>query len=159
AAALAPAQCRHGDARGLEVSPGSLLQNELVQRQIRDRLAQPAVLELKLLQALDLLDLQPAKLLTPTIVGHLAHTDLPDRLRHALALRDQNIHLAQLRDDLFRLVALPCHCSPPGYQRHTSSRTTSMGVDHGHIAELTVQITRQRVIVKYALDTGQPSGL
>ena len=26
------AQCRHGDARGLEVSPGSLLQNELVQR-------------------------------------------------------------------------------------------------------------------------------
>src|SRR2546421_12888687 len=83
AAALAPAQCRHGDARGLEVSPGSLLQNELVQRQIRDRLAQPAVLELKLLQAFDLLDLQPAKLLTPGIVGHLAHTDLPDRFRHA----------------------------------------------------------------------------
>ena len=24
--------------------------------------------------------LQPAKFLTPTIVGHLAHTDLPDRL-------------------------------------------------------------------------------
>ena len=42
AAALAPAQCRHGDARGLEVSPGGLLQNELVQRQIRDRLAQSA---------------------------------------------------------------------------------------------------------------------
>jgi hypothetical protein len=28
-----------------------------------------------------------------------------------------------------------------------------------HIAELTVQIARQRVIVKYVLDTGQPSGL
>src|SRR5262249_3463756 len=27
---------------GLEVSPGSLLQDELIQRQIRDRLAQPA---------------------------------------------------------------------------------------------------------------------
>jgi hypothetical protein len=27
-----PAQCRHGDARGLEVSAGSLLQNELIQR-------------------------------------------------------------------------------------------------------------------------------
>jgi hypothetical protein len=26
-----------------------------------------------------------------------------------------------------------------------------------HLAELTVQIVRQRVIVKYALDTGQPS--
>jgi pimeloyl-ACP methyl ester carboxylesterase len=47
------------------------------------------------------------------LVGHLAHTDLPDRLRHALALRDQNIHLPQLRDDLFGLVALPCHYSPP----------------------------------------------
>jgi hypothetical protein len=43
--------------------------------------------------------------LTPAIVGHLAHTDLPDRLRHALALRDQNIDLAQLRDDLFGLVS------------------------------------------------------
>src|SRR5438445_12552946 len=88
-----------------------------------------AVLELKLLQALDLLNLQPAKLLTPAIVGHLAHTDLPDRLRHALALRDQNIDLAQLRDDLFGLVALPCHYSPPGCQRHTSCQTTSMGAD------------------------------
>jgi hypothetical protein len=28
---------------------------------------------------------------------------------------------------------------------------------NGHMAELTVQIARQRVIVKYALDTGQPS--
>jgi hypothetical protein len=47
---LGPAQCRHGDARGLEVSPSSLLQNELIQRQIGNRLAQPAVLELKVLQ-------------------------------------------------------------------------------------------------------------
>jgi len=30
---------------------------------------------------------------------------------------------------------------------------------NGHIAELTVQIVRQRVIVKYALDTGQPPEL
>ena len=29
------ARCRRGDARGLEVSPGSLLQDQLVQRQIR----------------------------------------------------------------------------------------------------------------------------
>jgi hypothetical protein len=46
--------------------------------------------------------------------------------------RDQNIDLPQLRNDLFRLISLPCHCSPPGCQRHTSSRTTSMGVDHPH---------------------------
>src|SRR4029453_15652794 len=113
-----------------EVSPGGLLQNELVQRQIRDCLAEPAVLELKILQALHLLALQPAKLLAPPIICHLAHPDLADCVHHVLALRNQNIHLPQLRDDLFRLVSLPCHCSPPGCQRHTSSRTTSMGVDH-----------------------------
>jgi hypothetical protein len=82
---LAHARHRHEDARGLEISPGSIPQNEVVQRQIRYGLAKPAVLELKLLQTLHLLDLQPAKLLTPAIVGNLARADLPDRLRRALA--------------------------------------------------------------------------
>src|SRR6185503_3200312 len=85
AAALAPAQCRHGDARGLEVSPGGLLQNELVQRQIRDGLAQPAVLELKVLQTLHLLALQPTELLAPPIMRHLAHLDLADCDQQVLA--------------------------------------------------------------------------
>jgi hypothetical protein len=58
--------------RGLEVSPSSLLQNELIQRQIGNRLAQPAVLELKVLQAFHLLGLQPTKLLAPPIIRHLA---------------------------------------------------------------------------------------
>src|SRR6516162_4762398 len=44
-------------------------------------------------------------------------TDLVDCVDHVLALRDQNIDLPQLRDDLFRPVSLPCHCSPPGCQR------------------------------------------
>src|SRR5215468_4796495 len=109
------------DARGLEVSPGGLLQNELVQRQIGNRLAQPAVLELKVLQALHLLGLQPAELLAPPIIRHLAHPDLADGVHHVLALRDQNIDLPQLGNDLFWFVSLPCHCS----QRHTSSQTTS----------------------------------
>src|SRR5499426_2443137 len=90
-----------------------------------------AVLELKVLQALHLLGFQPAELLAPPIIRHLTHPDLADCIHHVLALRDQNIDLPQLRDDLFRLVSLPCHCSPPGCQRHTSSRTTSMGVDQG----------------------------
>src|SRR5262249_26849428 len=84
----------------------------------------------KVLEALHLLGLQPAKFLAPPIIRHLAHPDLADCVHHVLALRDQNIDLPQLRNDLFRLVSLPCHCSPPGCQRHTSSRTTSMGVDH-----------------------------
>jgi hypothetical protein len=58
---------------------------------------------------------------------YLTHPDLADCIHHVLALRDQNIDLPQLRNDFFRLVSLPCHCSPPGCQRHTSSRTTSMG--------------------------------
>src|SRR6516164_6193124 len=72
-----------------------------------DRLAQPAVLELKVLQAFHLLGLQPAKLLAPPIIRHLAHPDLANCVHHVLALRDQNIDLPQLRDDLFRLVSLP----------------------------------------------------
>src|SRR5262249_61521051 len=112
----------------LEFSRAGLLQNEFAQLQIRDCLAQPAVLELKALQPLTLLALQPAELLAPPIIRHLAHPDLADCIHHVLALRDQNIDLPQLRDDLLRLVSLPCHCSPPGCQRHTSTRTTSMGV-------------------------------
>src|SRR5215467_8674345 len=92
AAALAPAQCRLGDARGLEVSPNSLLQNELIQRQIGNRLAQSAVLELKVLQALHLLGLQPAKLLAPPIIRHLAHPDLADCVRHGLPLPPPMLH-------------------------------------------------------------------
>src|SRR5215813_5996901 len=90
---------------------------------------------LKVLQALHLLALQPAELLAPPIIRHLAHPNLADGVRHGLPLRDQNVDLPQLRNDLFRLVSLPCHCSPPGCQRHTSSRTTSMGADHGCVEE------------------------
>src|SRR5262245_19240405 len=60
-------------------------------------------------QALHLLGLQPTELLTPPIIRHLAHADLADCVHHVLALRGQNIHLPQLRNDLFRLVSLPCH--------------------------------------------------
>ena len=40
----------------------------------------------------------------PPIIRHLAHPDLADCVRHGLPLRDQNINLSQLRNDLFRLV-------------------------------------------------------
>jgi hypothetical protein len=42
-----------------------VLKDDIVQRQIRDRFAQPAILKLKLLQPLCLFDLQPAKFLAP----------------------------------------------------------------------------------------------
>src|SRR5262249_3736228 len=39
----------------------------------------------------------------------------------------------------------PCHCSPPGCQRHTSSRTTSMGVDHIGITLMPNSVARARL--------------
>jgi hypothetical protein len=88
---------------GLEVSPGSLLKNELVQRQIRDRLAQTAVLELSSFNRFTLFDLQSAKFLAPAIIGHFAHANLADRFRYALSLRRHNINLPKLGDNLFSL--------------------------------------------------------
>ena len=40
------------------------------------------------------------------IIRHLGHADLTDRVGNGLALRDQNVNLPQLRDNLFRLVSL-----------------------------------------------------
>src|SRR5271169_113564 len=68
--ALGSARYRRGGARGLEVSPGSLLQNELVQRQVGHRPAEAAILLLEFLQPPDLIGLQPAVLLPPTIIRH-----------------------------------------------------------------------------------------
>src|SRR6478672_2120381 len=114
---IGSARYRRDDARGLEVSPGSLLQNELVQGQVGDCPAQTAILLLELLQAFHLVGLEPAVLLTPPIIGDLPHADLADRVSDVLALRDHNVDLPQLRDDLFRRVSLLRHCSPPSCQK------------------------------------------
>src|SRR4029077_3271329 len=79
---------------------------------------QPGVLRFQILQTLHLVALQPAKLLTPAIVRHLADIDRADRLGLRPSLRSQPITRPQLGDDLFRLVALPRHCGPPSSQNH-----------------------------------------
>ena len=68
---------------GLEASPGGLLQDQFVQRQVRDRPEQPAVLRLELLQALNLL-VSPTVLLTPPVIGGLAYADLADDISYVL---------------------------------------------------------------------------
>src|SRR5215207_9381007 len=78
------AGCRPGDARGLEVSPGCLLQNQLVQRQVGNRSAQPRVLSLEILQSLDLVALEPAKLLAPAVVRDLRNPNRAYRVGNAL---------------------------------------------------------------------------
>src|ERR1044071_3659551 len=123
------ARRRRGDARGSVVSPGRLLQDQLVEGQVRHRAAQPGVLGFKLLQAFYLVALQPTELLTPAVIRNLADTNRTDRLGHPLTLRGQNINLPQLGNDLLRLVGLPWHCGPPCQQKHSSGWTTSAGVD------------------------------
>src|ERR1035441_2886488 len=71
------------------------------------------ILCLKILQTLHLLGLEPSELLAPAIVRNLAHPDLADCVGNALALRDQDIDLPQLRDNFLRLVPLPRHIGPP----------------------------------------------
>lgn len=69
-------------------------------------------------------------LLAPPLTGYLSHPILPDRISYRSPLRNKNIDLPQLGDDLFRRVLLPWHVLILlDAIRHTSSRTTSTGVE------------------------------
>ena len=58
---------------------GSLFEDQLLERQIRHRLAQPAGLFLKLLETLNLVPLQAAELLAPTMIRKPRHADRSNR--------------------------------------------------------------------------------
>src|SRR5690606_18264700 len=60
-------------------------------------------------QPLHLIALQAAELLAPAIIRELRHADRANRLANRSSLRQQNIDLAQLRDDLFGLMLLLGH--------------------------------------------------
>jgi hypothetical protein len=72
------------------------------------------------------------------------------------------------REEEYQRFARQCVEIAPTFQDE-EARETLLGIDQAwlrlahlalanrHIAELTVQVARQRVIVKYALDTGQRS--
>src|SRR5690606_35789765 len=106
-----PRHGRHsdGDGRGSIVSRSSLFQDQLLERQVRHSLAQTVVLFLKLLQPLHLVTLQAAELLAPAVIRELRHADRANRLANRFSLRQQNIDLAQLRDDLFGLMLFLGH--------------------------------------------------
>ncbi len=70
---------------GLRSFPGRPLQDQLVEREIRNRLAQPLVLGLQLLHPAHLVGLQPTELLAPAVIRDLGHADRPDRVSHALS--------------------------------------------------------------------------
>lgn len=93
----------------MEVSRGGLAKDQLLERQIRDRLAQPLVLLLKILQPLHLVALQAAEFLAPAVIGERRDADRADRFGDRASLRYQHVDLPQLRDDLFGLMSLLGH--------------------------------------------------
>ena len=126
-----------GGAPGSEVSRSRLLQDKLLQGQVRDRPAEALVLSLQRLQPLDLIALQAALLGAPTIIRDLRHFDGPDGFSDLPSLRDQDIDLAQLGDDLFSRMLLPSHENILHMARgHTSGRTTFQGAGHAAFFKL-----------------------
>src|SRR3954470_13024507 len=123
---------------GLRSFPGQPPEGSACPASDPSRSAQPRVLGLKILQSLDLVALEPAKLLAPAVVGHLRHANRTNRVSNALTLRDQHVDLAQLRNDLLRLVSLPRHRGPPWLESHTSGRTASKGEDHTGVSPATL---------------------
>src|SRR3546814_2176047 len=67
-------RCSAVAARGSEVSPSGLLQDQLVERQIRDRPPEPEILLLQVLHPPGLVGLQTAILLAPAIIRSEEHT-------------------------------------------------------------------------------------
>ena len=69
-----------------EVSPGSFLQDQLVQRQVGYRPAQTGIFLLEVFHAAGLIHLQAAILLVPAIVRYLGYPNRPNCIRDLLAL-------------------------------------------------------------------------
>ena len=95
---------------GLEtVSPRRLSQDELVERQIRDRPPEPLVLFLELLQPLQLRPAHAAILPPPPVVALLRDPDLTHSIGDRHALPVQHLDLPQLQHDVLGLLALSTH--------------------------------------------------
>src|SRR5690606_39562374 len=97
-----PARSPRGDGRGLKSQLRRLLQDRLVQREVRDKPLQPRVLSLQILHPPRLIDLQAAIFLAPPIKRLLRYPDLSASLDGSRASSDQHIGFTQLRDNLFR---------------------------------------------------------
>src|SRR4029077_7750395 len=92
----APCRLPSGVARGLQFSLGDIPQHLLLQRQIGDKLLQPPVLILKLLQPLGLINVETAVLLAPAIKRLLGRSDFLASHCDVFALALQHLNLAQL---------------------------------------------------------------
>ena len=88
-------------------SRSSLFEDQLLERQIRRRLAETVALFLKLLETIHLIAFQAAAFIAPTVILELCHADRTNRFANRSSL--QNIDLAKFGDDLFGLVLLLGH--------------------------------------------------
>ena len=93
-------------ARGLEVSPGSIIQDQLVQRQVCNGSSEPFILLLKTFEFPQLNRPHATVLLAPSIKPLLCDLDFPDRIDPGHPLTNGHLNLAKLRHDLFRIVSL-----------------------------------------------------
>uniref|UniRef100_E6QKJ2 Uncharacterized protein n=1 Tax=mine drainage metagenome TaxID=410659 RepID=E6QKJ2_9ZZZZ len=98
---------RYVAAPGLEVSPGDVLKNLLVQAEFGHQTLQLPVLLLQFLQSLRLVHLQAAILLTPSVVRLLRDSGLPACYWVRLSVRYRHFDLPQNVHNLLRRV-LPC---------------------------------------------------
>ena len=69
---------------------------------------------LKILDPMHLVRLKPTKLFALSVIRDLSHADMENCISSRATLRCQNIHLAQLRNDLFRLVSITHFLSSSG---------------------------------------------
>ena len=128
------------DARGLAVSRRGLGQDQLVQRQIRYRLAQSPVLRFQLFQSLHLIALEPAELLPPAVVRHLSHADLTGSHRPYSPRETSHItcrSFATISSGLYLFLGISVLLEA---KSHRSSRTTQCGLLSGADHRATVDV-------------------
>jgi hypothetical protein len=115
AARLSRALAAHGSPHNtlvqrLEVSPGDVLQHQILQAQLRYQPLQLRVLLLQILQPSSLIHLHPALLLAPTVIGLLHNLHFLTSLRKRLPVRNSNLNLPWKVHNLLRGMLLPsCH--------------------------------------------------
>src|SRR3546814_9727907 len=81
-------------------------------RRSSDLPPEPKILLLQILHAPRLVGLQTAILLAPAIIGLLGDRDPPTRIRCRPALRQHDLSLTQLADNLFRQIGRAHVCTP-----------------------------------------------
>jgi hypothetical protein len=88
---------------GLEVSPGNIRKNCLLQVQLAYQTLQACILLFQLLQSLGLINLHAAILTSPAVVALISRSSFAAGTEYILTLTYLDLNLAQLGHDLLGL--------------------------------------------------------